>query len=62
MVTKYDVLLALLPSGLLGGGVLTTLGIEPMQSMFGGGLFSLFVLIYALFIDPPKDPMLGPHH
>jgi len=43
-----------------GGGAAHALGTD-LSALVAGGLFSLFVILWALFVDPPRDPALGPH-
>lgn len=60
MTTKYDALLGLMPTGLVGGGIAHAIGFD-LSTLVAGGVFSLFVMAWCLFVDPPRDPALGPH-
>lgn len=59
MPSEYDIIAALIPTPITIGGLCSILGID--SGLTGGALVSLFVVLYALFVNPPRDPVLGPH-
>lgn len=62
MFDSYDMILAAIPaSGISIGGILHAIGIEPTFAVPLAASVALMVVIYGLFVDPPRDPALGPH-
>jgi hypothetical protein len=61
MVSTDDSVLALIPTVMVGlNALLHTIGLSP-YSPLAGGVIAMGLMVYALFVNPPKNPALGPH-
>lgn len=63
MANRYDTILGMIPASSIGTGtLLRNYGVALDISATVGACLALLFVTYGLFVDPPRDGALGPHH